>query len=33
MADTLARVGELAQFNGSAVAMGFCYGGPYSAAC
>src|SRR5215475_4879644 len=30
MADTLARLGELPQFNGSAVAMGFCYGGPYA---
>jgi carboxymethylenebutenolidase len=30
MADTLARLGELAEFNGSAVAMGFCYGGPYA---
>lgn len=29
-ADTLARLGELPQFNGSAVAMGFCYGGPYA---
>src|SRR5947209_18155792 len=28
MADTLARLGELSEFNGSAVAMGFCYGGP-----
>jgi carboxymethylenebutenolidase len=30
MADTLARIGELPEFNGSAVAMGFCYGGPYA---
>src|SRR5712691_2386146 len=30
MADTLARLGEVPQFNGSAVAMGFCYGGPYA---
>ena len=30
MADTLARLGKLPQFNGSAVAMGFCYGGPYA---
>src|SRR5262249_3772362 len=30
MGDTLARLGELPQFNGSAVAMGFCYGGPYA---
>ena len=30
MADTLARLGELSEFNGSAVAMGFCYGGPYA---
>jgi carboxymethylenebutenolidase len=30
MADTLARLGELPEFNGSAVAMGFCYGGPYA---
>jgi carboxymethylenebutenolidase len=30
MADTLARLGELRTFNGSAVAMGFCYGGPYA---
>src|SRR5262249_13669716 len=29
-ADTLARLGEVPQFNGSAVAMGFCYGGPYA---
>jgi dienelactone hydrolase len=29
MADTLARL-ELPEFNGSAVAMGFCYGGPYT---
>jgi carboxymethylenebutenolidase len=30
MVDTLARLGELPEFNGSAVAMGFCYGGPYA---
>ena len=30
MADTLARLGEVPQFNGRAVAMGFCYGGPYA---
>ena len=30
MADTLARLGEVPEFNGSAVAMGFCYGGPYA---
>ncbi|HZA01871.1 MAG TPA: dienelactone hydrolase family protein [Hyphomicrobiaceae bacterium] len=30
MADTLARLGELPEFNGNAVAMGFCYGGPYA---
>jgi dienelactone hydrolase len=30
MADTLARLGEVAEFNGNAVAMGFCYGGPYA---
>jgi carboxymethylenebutenolidase len=30
MADTLAGVGELPEFNGSAAAMGFCYGGPYA---
>jgi carboxymethylenebutenolidase len=30
MADTRARLGELAEFNRSAVAMGFCYGGPYA---
>jgi dienelactone hydrolase len=28
--DALARVGELPEFNGSAVAMGFCYGVPYA---
>ena len=28
MADTLAYLGKLPQFNGRAVAMGFCYGGP-----
>jgi carboxymethylenebutenolidase len=30
MADTLAQLGELPQFNGRAAAMGFCYGGPYA---
>jgi carboxymethylenebutenolidase len=30
MADTRARLGELAEFDGRAVAMGFCYGGPYA---
>jgi carboxymethylenebutenolidase len=30
MADTLARLGDLPEFNRSAVAMGFCYGGPYA---
>jgi carboxymethylenebutenolidase len=30
MADTLAALGKLAQFNGRAAAMGFCYGGPYA---
>lgn len=30
MADTLAEVKKLAQFNGKAAAMGFCYGGPYA---
>ena len=30
MADTLAHVRSLPQFNGRAAAMGFCYGGPYS---
>lgn len=30
MADTLAHLGTLAAFNGRAVAMGFCYGGPYA---
>jgi dienelactone hydrolase len=30
MVNTLARLGELPEFNGSAVAMGFCYGGPYA---
>src|SRR6266851_8998755 len=30
MADTLAALGELPQFNGRAAAMGFCYGGPYA---
>jgi carboxymethylenebutenolidase len=30
MADVLTRLGELPEFNGSAVAMGFCYGGPYA---
>jgi carboxymethylenebutenolidase len=30
MADTLAHVRRLPQFNGRAAAMGFCYGGPYA---
>ena len=30
MADTLAHVRSLPQFNGRAAAMGFCYGGPYA---
>jgi carboxymethylenebutenolidase len=30
MADTLAYVRTLPQFNGRAAAMGFCYGGPYA---
>jgi carboxymethylenebutenolidase len=30
MADTLAHIRTLAQFNGRAAAMGFCYGGPYA---
>ena len=30
MADTLAAVRKLPQFNGRAAAMGFCYGGPYA---
>ena len=30
MADTLAHLGKLPQFNGCAIAMGFCYGGPYA---
>jgi carboxymethylenebutenolidase len=30
MADTLAEVRKLLQFNGRAAAMGFCYGGPYA---
>lgn len=30
MADTLTYLGTLPQFNGCAVAMGFCYGGPYA---
>lgn len=30
MADTLAHLGRIAEFNGHAVAMGFCYGGPYA---
>jgi len=30
MADTLAELRKLPQFNGRAVAMGFCYGGPYA---
>ena len=30
MADTLAHLSTLPQFNGRAAAMGFCYGGPYA---
>jgi carboxymethylenebutenolidase len=30
MADTLAELRRLPQFNGRAAAMGFCYGGPYA---
>ena len=30
MADTLADLRKLPQFNGRAMAMGFCYGGPYA---
>jgi carboxymethylenebutenolidase len=30
MADTLAHIRKLAQSNGRAMAMGFCYGGPYA---
>ncbi|HEY6862350.1 MAG TPA: dienelactone hydrolase family protein [Burkholderiales bacterium] len=30
MADTLAYLGTLPNFNGRAAAMGFCYGGPYA---
>ncbi len=30
MADTLAYLGTLPKFNGRAVAMGLCYGGPYA---
>ncbi len=30
MADTLAAVRKLPQFNGRAASMGFCYGGPYA---
>ena len=30
MADTLAEVRKLAQFNGRAAVIGFCYGGPYA---
>jgi carboxymethylenebutenolidase len=30
MTDTLAEVRKLAQFNGRAATMGFCYGGPYA---
>ena len=30
MADTLAHVRSLPQFNGRAATMGFCYGGPYA---
>jgi len=30
MADTLAHIRTMPQFNGRAAAMGFCYGGPYA---
>ena len=30
MVDTLAELRKLSQFNGKAVAMGFCFGGPYA---
>ena len=30
MADTLAELRKLPQFNGRAATMGFCYGGPYA---
>jgi carboxymethylenebutenolidase len=30
MADTLAQLRELPEFNGRAAVMGFCYGGPYA---
>jgi carboxymethylenebutenolidase len=30
MADTLAMLKKLPEFNGNAAAMGFCYGGPYA---
>ena len=30
MADTLAHIRKLPQFNGRAAAMGFCYGGPFA---
>jgi carboxymethylenebutenolidase len=30
MADTLAHIRTLPQFNGRAAVMGFCYGGPYT---
>jgi carboxymethylenebutenolidase len=30
MSDTLAELRKLPQFNGRALAMGFCYGGPYA---
>jgi carboxymethylenebutenolidase len=30
MADTLAQLGKLPQFNGRAAVIGFCYGGPYA---
>ena len=30
MADTLAEIRKLPQFNGRAATMGFCYGGPYA---
>ena len=30
MSDTLSELKKLAQFNGKAIAMGFCFGGPYA---
>ena len=30
MVDTLAELNKMSQFNGKAIAMGFCYGGPYA---